>query len=1513
MSIPLRSVSVLALVACLTSSWPSPATAGPVISEFMADNASGLIDEDGDHSDWIEITNPESEPADLGGWRLTDNPDNRSKWKFPTGVQIAPGGHLIVFASGKDRRNPGGPFHTSFSLRREGEYLALYPPSGSTAATAFHPQYPAQYPDVSYGTGLRESALPLIPSGAPARISIPAPADPDRHWTGAPADEPFFDSDWLAGTTRSGYDDLSTDSGQSLLGYWSFDDLQRPRVALDSSGHNHHGTLVGPAAFTASRGGHSGTEGDHALNLGPGNNQASVRVDAASQGGFDLMQSRDQVTVSLWAFGGPQMPAVNCAFWFDSGATTGDSRNIMAHLPWSDGVIYFDTAGCCAGDTRISREETDTSHWRGRWNHYVFLKDGPRKEIWQNGVLWHSGSGAIPLKEIKSLWLGSANDGGASYPGQLDDIAVWAGALSPADILSLSAGISPLSIGSYRPLITTDLASEMQGVSTRARLRIPFNIPADLTPDVLLLKVHYDDGFVAWLNGTEVARQNVPVTARRTKAEGLRPVVLNLANAGLMLQPGTNILALEGMNDDLFGSDFLLSVELSAGARLPGRYFPVPTPGTPNGPGVAALTAGTTVSPGRGFYESPVTVTLSCPTPDAQIRYTLDGSLPTVAHGNIAEPIEIHGTPSITLTVASNQVIQAFAVHDDYEPSKVETHTYLFAQQVEKQPAQIPGYPATWGVYGAYGPRPGQPVPADYEMDPRITRTTTAGFSVLEAILSLPALCISTDIAHLFDPITGIYPNSASQGTQWVRPASAELIFPGGEEGFQTDAGLRIHGGLSRQHWHARKHSFRLNFQREFGPARLHYRLFDDSRVTSFNELTLRASSTDGWSVEDTEPWLRTKATYLRDPWMKDTQQALGWPCGHSRYVHLFLNGLYWGQYNLAERTEAAWLAENFGGTPEEYDIIKDVGEVESGDKVIWDRMMALAESGLDSDAAYWKIQGRRPDGSRDLELPVYLDINSLIDFMILHIYSGGIDWPNHNWWSARRRGEASHGFRFFTWDQEISNLSLTATITYTGEAFESVSGPRDSPAFLYAKLRKNSQFRARFSARVIALTTGFGILTPLQNAARWERRQSEIDQSIVAESARWGDSRQSAPLKRSDWLREMNWMRSTYWPRIHEIAISRFRSAGLYSAIPVPAVVISPPGGIVSATTRITLSGGPNIFFSTNGLDPLTSQGMPTAGAMSYTTPLTLTGPTHLRAQRAIGSASSTVAAAFFLTMIDVAPASKLVVSEVHYHPSDLEEEEFVEVKNGSATQNALLGGGRLSGGIDFIFPNAWVLPPGKSAVAVRNRQAFEARYGTGWPVAGEFSGVLANEGEWIHLLAPSGQLLSRFYYHDSPPWPALADGGGRSLTLVRSREPVDPTDPHHWRPSVTVGGTPGWDEGLAFVGDPVADEDADGLIAVEEYYLGTNDRDAHSGPGQAATISLGAQGQVQFTLQHRLEADQADVSWETSTDLEYWEPASGWPEPDRSVSGGTETLLWRTVSAEISPQFYRLRFQLR
>jgi hypothetical protein len=130
--------------------------AGPLwISEFMAQNKNGLVDDYGAHSDWIEIHNPTQTDVNLDGWSLTDATANLSECRFPA-MTLPKGGYLLVFASGKAPgttiiTGPGGQLHTNFSLNKDGEYLALVQPDGTTVASQFSPAFPVQSPDISYG------------------------------------------------------------------------------------------------------------------------------------------------------------------------------------------------------------------------------------------------------------------------------------------------------------------------------------------------------------------------------------------------------------------------------------------------------------------------------------------------------------------------------------------------------------------------------------------------------------------------------------------------------------------------------------------------------------------------------------------------------------------------------------------------------------------------------------------------------------------------------------------------------------------------------------------------------------------------------------------------------------------------------------------------------------------------------------------------------------------------------------------------------------------------------------------------------------------------------------------------------------------------------------------------------------------------------------------------------------------------------------------------------------------
>jgi len=155
------------LISCLAH-----ASAGVVISEFLASNDTGIKDEDGDQKDWIEIFNDGAETVNLEGWHLTDDASDLTKWTFPS-VTIPPQGYLIVWASKKDRSDVGKELHTNFKLSSSGEYLALVQRDGSTIAHEFAPAYPQQVPDVSYGISASVVTTTVTQQGSTGQAGVP--------------------------------------------------------------------------------------------------------------------------------------------------------------------------------------------------------------------------------------------------------------------------------------------------------------------------------------------------------------------------------------------------------------------------------------------------------------------------------------------------------------------------------------------------------------------------------------------------------------------------------------------------------------------------------------------------------------------------------------------------------------------------------------------------------------------------------------------------------------------------------------------------------------------------------------------------------------------------------------------------------------------------------------------------------------------------------------------------------------------------------------------------------------------------------------------------------------------------------------------------------------------------------------------------------------------------------------------------------------------------------------------
>ncbi len=140
---------------------------GVMISEIMASNQSGLLDDDRERVDWIELHNSNPYEVSLKGWALSDHPAVPDQWVFGE-VTMAPRSYLLVFASAKDRpgRRLGDGPHTNFQLSRAGEFLGLYSPEFPRQLVSdLGDQFPEQRMDVSYG---RHDAGSLVYFASPS-------------------------------------------------------------------------------------------------------------------------------------------------------------------------------------------------------------------------------------------------------------------------------------------------------------------------------------------------------------------------------------------------------------------------------------------------------------------------------------------------------------------------------------------------------------------------------------------------------------------------------------------------------------------------------------------------------------------------------------------------------------------------------------------------------------------------------------------------------------------------------------------------------------------------------------------------------------------------------------------------------------------------------------------------------------------------------------------------------------------------------------------------------------------------------------------------------------------------------------------------------------------------------------------------------------------------------------------------------------------------------------------------
>lgn len=802
-------------------------------------------------------------------------------------------------------------------------------------------------------------------------------------------------------------------------------------------------------------------------------------------------------------------------------------------------------------------------------------------------------------------------------------------------------------------------------------------------------------------------------------------------------------------------------------------YLATATPGQPNDSSIlwGGMTAPVQASVARGFHYEPLNVALSTETDNAEIRYTLDGSTPTADHG------EIYSQP---ISISNTTILRTVAVKPDWRTGAAATYSYIFPEAVVNQPADPAGFsniawPEHWGTHRItlFGYNKGDPVESDYGMDPKVTQDPAYQERMVESLLSLPSISLVTDMSNL-----DIYfEDPQMRGPESERPASIEFIYPDEpERDFHVGTGLRIQGGAGRWEYMP-KHSFRLFFKQKYGTTKLRHKVFDDSHLTSFNTLVLRGGvgrSFAGHPNTVDQPDVHNDhhmTTYARDEWARDSEIAISGAGSHGTFVHLYLNGLYWGLYNLVERPDRSFAADYFGGDVESW-FTATHGGAGDGQPDRFVVMMQLAEArGL-------------ADPDKYATMLEFIDPVHFSDYMILNWAMGNRDWPENNWYINVNYPAGRN--LFFVWDAE-NTWNVGAELRIGGVPKEGAPFPNVAK-LVFDALMENEEYRLLLADRLSKHLRNDGLLTDEPSQARWRAIAEPLEPAIIAESARWGDTRYAEPITLDDWQIANEHVLSQMVGN-GERLLQQARAAGYYPSIDAPN--FSQHGGEFNQSLFVEISTAENgeIWYTLDGSDPRGEAGL------RYESPISLDTATTVKARQRVDGIWSALTEARFRRSDQ---RSDVRITEIMYHPLDgsvhddperpSENYEFIEIRNiGEDDADLSLA---YFEGITHIFPQYTTLGAGESMVLISDFRAFRQRYPTA-DFHGIYTGKLSDRGETLTLRDRLGNIIASVAYQDGRGWPLSADGIGDSLVLYNFNGSAD--DSSKWRASERIHGSPG------------------------------------------------------------------------------------------------------------------------
>lgn len=895
-----------------------------------------------------------------------------------------------------------------------------------------------------------------------------------------------------------------------------------------------------------------------------------------------------------------------------------------------------------------------------------------------------------------------------------------------------------------------------------------------------LLHLSYDDGFVAYLNGIEIMRsgnligtppaynENTSYDHEATLYAGYPPDAFMIDEEVLktILVPGENTLSLQVHNLNYFSSDLSSNAWLSFGIKSSEIYFSSP--------------------PLWFSFTVPLNHTNFTINNDGETIYLSNSAseiidmknISGVEYANVLARIpdgDLWCTTDNATAGSSNNTAECF---DGYEPAPVFNITSGFydgEQTIEissASPTAIIRYTTDGSLVRESSPVYSSAIIIDTSSIisakcfsstnkfPSVIKKST--YFIDEPDYSLPVISISADPGSFFDIDTGIYvfgrpdwdPNYPYFGSNfwedWQRLAYITYFDESKTEQFSKQMYIQIHGGWSRAE---NQRSFRIDFKNELD-GDLHYQLFPDDKpeVVDFNNFNLRNSGQ------------HVAATRLQDAWcarmMKDSHldYEAYYPCV------VFINGEYWGLYEIREKADEYFAESNYGVDPDKVDLRNG-----------WTQLAGSDTSFTNLYA--WVMANDPADTEFYYGLSSKIDLENYADYYIAEIFWQNVDFGGAYWGINNiklwKENSSEGRWRHIMYDMDGA-LGYFGENIYTNyiDLIRNPSGGASANSLMFDRILMNEQFRNYFSNRFADLMNTIYLSEHAE--AVLDSIQSKIEPEMDRQISRW-----ALPYSYDYWLSTIDDMINYHESRISP-ARGNIKASFDFDAVRDIDLDVYP-------------SGAGHIKISTIYPDPLPWNGKYFEGCPVLITAIPNPGYTfnHWQPNDIIpaGDINQTLeinltSSETFIAQFDGSPVSpSVLLTEINYHSAEsMNSGEWIEIYNAGADKLDI-SGWKLFDNNELPYyeiPLGTVLESNSYLLLTEDPAKFTTMYPALENTLGGFPFSFANSGDRIILKDLDNNTIFSVAYTDSLNWPKGADGTGRTLELKSYTG--DLNDPDNW-----------------------------------------------------------------------------------------------------------------------------------